>query len=343
MNHCQGIIDNGSLCTQLKGYGMGQYILRRLLLIPILLLGITAIDFTFINMAPGDPITAMLDPTEMRLMTQEDIDRRRAALGLDQPIAVRYLLWLKEVSTGNLGHSYIKAQPVARLMIDGIKNTILLMTLSLVATTIVGVALGIISALKPYSWLDYTLTALSFSGVAMPSFFFALILIFIGALKLGWFPTSGLITPGVPYSLGDQLLHMVLPLIALSIGGTASLLRYTRSSMLEVLQEEYVTTARAKGLSNAMINVRHAFKNAALPIITILGLQIPGLFGGAVIIETIFSIPGIGSTMVEAMGKSDYPVMMGGILLSGITVLFSNLLADVAYAFADPRIALSRE
>jgi peptide/nickel transport system permease protein len=322
---------------------MGQYILRRLILIPILLLGITAIDFTFINMAPGDPITSMIDPSEMRLMTQEDIDRRRAALGLDQPIAVRYLLWLKEVVTGNLGHSYVKAQPVSRLMSDGIKSTIVLMTLSLIFTTIVGVALGIVSALKPYSWLDYTLTALSFSGVAMPSFFFALILIFVGALKLGWFPTSGLITPGVPYSLGDQLLHMVLPLIALSIGGTASLLRYTRSSMLEILQEEYITTARAKGLSPTLVNVRHAFKNAALPIITILGLQIPGLFGGAVIVETIFSIPGIGSTMVEAMGNSDYPVMMGGILLSGITVLLSNLLADVAYAFADPRIALSGE
>jgi len=322
---------------------MGQYILRRLLLIPVLLLGITAIDFAFINMAPGDPITSMIDPAEMRLMTQEDIDRRRQALGLDQPITTRYLLWLKEVATGNLGHSYVKAQPVSRLMIDGIKNTILLMTLSLIFTSIVGVTLGIISALKPYSWLDYILTALAFSGVAMPSFFFALILIFVGALRLGWFPTSGLITPGVPYSLSDQLLHMVLPLIALSIGGTASLLRYTRSSMLEVLQEEYITTARAKGLSGRMINVRHAFKNAALPIITILGLQIPGLFGGAVIIETIFSIPGIGSTMVEAMGNSDYPVMMGGILLSGITVLFSNLLADVAYAFADPRIALSGE
>jgi len=320
---------------------MGQYILRRLLLIPILLLGITALDFTFINMAPGDPITAMLDPTEMRQMTKDDIERRRHALGLDQPIPVRYLLWLKEVATGNLGHSYVKAQPVARLMIDGIKNTILLMTLSLIATTIVGVTLGIVSALRPYSWVDYTLTALSFSGVAMPSFFFALILIFVGALRLGWFPTSGLLTPGAPPSFSDQLLHMVLPLIALSIGGTASLLRYTRSSMLEVLQEEYITTARAKGLASRVVNVRHAFKNAALPIITILGLQIPALFGGAVIIETIFSIPGIGSTMVEAMGNSDYPVMMGGILLSGITVLLSNLVADVAYAFADPRISMS--
>jgi peptide/nickel transport system permease protein len=308
-----------------------------------LLLGISAIDFTFINLAPGDPITAMIDPAEMRRMTDEDIARRRAALGLDQPIPVRYLLWLKEVATGNLGHSYIKAQPVMRLMIDGIKNTITLMALSLILTTIGGVSLGILSALRPYSWLDYALTTLSFAGVAMPSFFFALILIFVGALRLGWFPTSGLITPGAPSSVADRLLHMVLPLIALSIGGTASLLRYTRSSMLEVLQEEYITTARAKGLSTSSINLRHAFKNAALPIITVLGLQIPGLFGGAVIIETIFSIPGIGSTLVEATGNSDYPVMMGGILLSGITVLLSTLLADVAYAFADPRIELGGE
>jgi peptide/nickel transport system permease protein len=322
----------------MEGNRMGQYILRRLILIPILLLGITALDFTFISLAPGDPITAMLDPNEMRQLTQADIERRRRELGLDQPIPVRYALWLKEVARGNLGHSYVKAQPVSRLMIDGIRNTILLMTLSLLVTTIIGVLLGIISALRPYSWLDYTLTAISFSGVAMPSFFFALILIFVGALKLGWFPTSGLITPGVPPTISDRLMHMVLPLIALSVGGTASLLRYTRSSMLEVLQEEYITTARAKGLASWVINMRHAFKNASLPLITILGLQIPHLFGGAVIVETIFSIPGIGSTMVEGMQNRDYPVLMGGILLSGITVLVSNLLADVSYAFADPRI-----
>ncbi|MCW5852964.1 MAG: ABC transporter permease [Anaerolineae bacterium] len=317
---------------------MRQYILRRLILIPILLLGITALDYTFINLAPGDPITAMIDPQEMRQMTKEDIERRRHALGLDQPIPVRYTLWLKEVLRGNLGHSYVKAQPVSRLIVDGLKNTLALMTLSLIVTTLVGILLGIISALRPYSWLDYTLTALSFSGVAMPSFFFALILIFVGSLKLGWFPTSGLVTPGAPPSLVDQLRHMVLPLIALSVGGTASVLRYTRSSMLEVLSEEYITTARAKGLAERVIHARHAFKNASLPIITILGLHIPTLFGGAVIIETIFSIPGIGSTMVDAMNNRDYPVMMGGILLSGVTVLVSNLLADVTYAVADPRI-----
>lgn len=322
---------------------MTYYILRRLLLIPIMLLGITAIDFTFINMAPGDPITAMLDPNEMRQMSAEDVARRRAALGLDKPIPVRYGLWLKEVMTGNLGHSYIKALPVARLVIDGLKNTILLMTISIIISTVVGILLGITSALRPYSWFDYMLSALSFSGVAMPSFFLALILMFGGALKLGWFPTSGLMTPGVPFSLMDRLMHMVLPLITISVAGTAGVLRYSRSSMLEVLQEGYITTARAKGLTSAVVSLRHAAKNAALPVITILGLQIPGLFGGAVIVETIFNIPGIGGTMVEATNNSDYPVMMGGILISAITVLVCNLLADVAYAFADPRISLGGE
>lgn len=317
---------------------MTEYVIRRLLLIPILLLGITALDFAFINAVPGDPITAMISPDEMRQLTKADIEKRRHDLGLDQPVPVRYGIWLRELSRGNLGYSYIKAQSVFNMMVNGISNTFTLMVASLILTTIVGILLGMISALRPYSILDYVLTTVSFAGVAMPSFFFALILILVGSLRLGWFPTSGLRTPGVPLNIGDLLMHMAMPLAALSIGGTASLLRYTRSSMLEVLQQEYITTARAKGLAERVINLRHAFKNASLPVITILGLHIPVLFGGAVIVETIFSIPGIGSIMVEAMNTRDYPVIMGGILISGITVLFSSLIADVAYAFADPRI-----
>jgi len=317
---------------------MRQYIIRRLILIPILLLGITALGYLFINLAPGDPITAMINPMEMRSMTQAEIEQRRHNLGLDQPVPVRYVLWLREMLRGNMGNSYVKGRSVSELLRDGIRDTLLLMSLSLVITTIVGVTLGIISALRPYSWLDYTLTTLSFGGVAMPSFFFALMLIFIFSLRLGWFPTSGLRTPGVDSSLADSIKYMALPLLALSIGGTAGMLRYTRSSMMEVLQQEYITTARAKGLAEPGINVRHAFKNAALPLITILGLQIPHLFGGAVIVETIFNIPGIGTVLVEAMNNRDYPVFMGGMVLSGVLVLFSNLLTDISYAFADPRI-----
>ncbi len=317
---------------------MRQYLLRRLLLVPVLLLGITALDFVFINLAPGDPVTAMIDPNEMINISREDVEARREALGLNKPLVVRYGIWLRELARGNLGYSIVKAQPVATLMIDGLKNTILLLTLSLLGSTLIGIIFGIISALWPYSPLDYVLTTLSFAGIAMPSFFFALILIVVGAVQLGWFPTSGLVTPGAPPSFLDKLWHMALPLLALSIGGAAGMLRYTRASMLEVLHEDYVVTARAKGLSEKIINVRHALRNAILPLITLMGLSIPGLFGGSVIIETMFSIPGIGLVLISATQFRDYPVMMGGILMSGILVLLSNLIADIAYAVADPRI-----
>jgi len=317
---------------------MQQYLIRRLLLVPILLLGITALDFAFINLVPGDPVTAMIDPNEMINMSQEDVEARRESLGLNKPIIVRYGIWLRELARGNLGYSIVKAQPVAKLIVDGIKNTLLLVLLALIGSTVVGIVFGIISALRPYSPVDYVLTGLSFAGVAMPSFFFALILIVVGAVQLGWFPTSGLVTPGAPPSLLDKLWHMVLPLTALSVGGAASILRYTRASMLEILHEDYVITARSKGLSERIINLRHALRNAVLPLITLLGLSIPGLFGGSVIIETMFSIPGIGMVLLSATQFRDYPVMMGGILMSGILVLLSNLIADFAYAVADPRI-----
>jgi peptide/nickel transport system permease protein len=171
----------------------------------------------------------------------------------------------------------------------------------------------------------------------MPSFFFALILILFGSLKFGWFPTSGILTPG-DGSITDRVQYMVLPLIALSINGSGSIMRYMRSGLIEVTHEDYVTTARAKGLKDSTVVLRHAVRNALLPIITVLGLHIPALFSGAVIIESVFGIPGIGLTLVSAMNAKDYPVIMGGILLTGVLVLISSVLADIAYAFVDPRI-----
>jgi peptide/nickel transport system permease protein len=317
---------------------MSTYVIRRVLMIPILLFGISVIDFVFINIAPGDPVTVMLSPTDRINMSERDIERRREALGLNKPIHVRYVIWVGEVVTGNLGFSLVKSQPVSKMVVSAVKNTIVIMTLSLVLATTIGVILGVISALRPYSAVDYVLTAGSFIGVAMPGFFLSLILIRVGALELGWFPTSGLVTPGQPSSIADRLHHMVLPLIALSIGGTASILRYTRSSMLEVLREEYMTTARAKGLAGKVIVMRHALKNALLPLITVVALEVPGLFGGSVIVETIFNIPGMGQMMVEAMQGLDYPILMGGLLIISAIVIVCNLLADVAYALADPRI-----
>ncbi|MGH2558831.1 MAG: ABC transporter permease [Thermomicrobiales bacterium] len=316
---------------------MRQYLMRRVLLIPVLVIGITLLDFVFINLTPGDPVTAIVNPNELMQLDPEAVQARREALGLNKPLIVRYVIWLREMATGNLGYSIIKSQPVAEMMLDGLRNTIGLMALSLVITSIVGSTFGILSAMRPHSAVDYVLTAVAFVGVGMPSFFFALILILIGALQFGWFPTSGIVTPG-ENSLSDRLHHMVLPLIALSISGSGALMRYMRSSLIEVLHDDYVTTARAKGLGERVVLLRHAVRNALLPIVTILGLQIPELFGGAVIIETIFSIPGIGSILVEAMNTKDYPVIMGGILMTGILVLSSNLLADIVYSVVDPRI-----
>lgn len=316
---------------------MLQYLSRRVLLIPVLLLGITLLDFVFINLTPGDPVTAIVNPNELVGMDPAAVEARREALGLNQPLMVRYGIWLKEMATGNLGYSMVKSQPVASMMWSGLKNTVALMTLSLIISAIVGIVFGILAALRPHSLWDYVLTTFAFIGVGMPSFFFALILILFGALKLGWFPTSGILTPG-DGSIPDRLQYMVLPLIALSINGAGSIMRYMRSSLIEVMHEDYVTTARAKGLKGSVVVMRHGVRNALLPIVTILGLQIPTLFNGSVIIETLFNIPGIGLTLVNAMNTKDYPVLMGGILLAGVLVLVSSLIADIAYAFVDPRI-----
>ena len=316
---------------------MLQYLSRRVLLIPVLLLGITLLDFVFINLTPGDPVTAIVNPNELVGMDPAAVEARREALGLNQPLMVRYGIWLKEMATGNLGYSMVKSQPVASMMWSGLKNTVALMTLSLIISAIVGIVFGILAALRPHSLWDYVLTTFAFIGVGMPSFFFALILILFGALKLGWFPTSGILTPG-DGSIPDRLQYMVLPLIALSINGAGSIMRYMRSSLIEVMHEDYVTTARAKGLKGSVVVMRHGVRNALLPIVTILGLQIPTLFNGSVIIETLINIPGIGLTLVNAMNTKDYPVLMGGILLAGVLVLVSSLIADIAYAFVDPRI-----
>lgn len=306
-------------------------------MIPLLVLGITLIDFMFINLTPGDPVTALVNPNELVGMDPVQIEFRREQLGLNKPLAEQYWIWLREMATGNLGYSIAKSQPVSTLMWNGLKNTFVLMSLSIVISAVVGIVFGIISAVKPRSFVDYFLTAAAFVGVGMPSFFFALILINIGSLNLGWFPTSGILTPG-DGSIADRAQYLVLPLLALSINGSGSIMRYMRSSLIEVMNEDYVTTARAKGLKANTVIMRHAVRNALLPLITVLALQIPRLFGGAVIIETIFNIPGIGLTLVNAMNTKDYPLLMGGILLSGIMVLLSSLIADIAYALADPRI-----
>jgi peptide/nickel transport system permease protein len=317
---------------------MSTYILRRILLVFPLLLGVTIINYTIFALAPGDPVSAMIDPFELSQMTAEDLQDAREALGLNKPVPVRYLLWLGQAIQGNLGYSIWFNTPVFEVMLRALGNSMPVMIFALLISTIAGITLGIVSALKPYSLLDSVLTTFAFAGVAVPGFFFALLLIYAVAIRMDILPTGGVTTPGVEPSFGDRLSHIILPGIALAYETTGSLLRYTRSSLLEVLHQDYMTTARAKGLVEHIVVLRHGLRNALLPIITILGLRLPSMFGGAVLIETVFNYPGVGLTMVHATRMHDYPLLMGGVLMTAVLVLLSNLIADLSYTVADPRI-----
>jgi peptide/nickel transport system permease protein len=317
---------------------MSQYVLRRLALIIPLMFAITVVNYTIYVLSPGDPVSALINPESMRYLTEADLEKLREAMGLNRPFYVRYAIWLREALRGNLGWSTQMRLPVQEIIVRDLGNTLGLMGCALLFSTLAGIVLGIVSALKQYSMTDYILTGIAFGGIAVPGFFFALLLIYVVGLRLEWFPVGGIITVGAPPSLADRLWHMVLPVVALSYEGLSTLLRYTRSSMLEVVRQDYITTARAKGLAERTAILRHAFKNALLPVITITGLRLPSLVGGAVLIESVFNYRGIGHTLVSAAGGRDYPLLMGGLLVTAIMVLLSNLVADLAYAWADPRI-----
>jgi len=316
---------------------MGAYILKRLLVSIPVLIGITVIVFILINLAPGDPVTGMIDPT-LGDFSPELIARERAKLGLDKPLPVQYVLWLGRVVRGDLGYSLINRKPVAELIGRRIWPTVQLTLSALIVSVIVGIGIGILSAVKQYSWMDYVSTFLSFGAVSVPGFFLALGLIYVFALKLHWLPTSGMRTLGQPESLWDSTKYMIMPVAVLGIGSAAPLVRYARSSMLEVLHQEYVNTARAKGLREWTVILRHAFPNALIPLITVIGLRLPVLFAGSVIVEEIFHWEGMGTLNIWAVLNQDYTVLMGLNMIAGFLVLAANLVADVAYAFVDPRI-----
>lgn len=318
---------------------MRQYIVHRLLLAVPLLLGITVITYTIINVAPGDPITALINPEELALLSQAELQARREELGLNKPLPVRYLLWLKELGQGNLGFSIQNRRPVAQMILARLPASLALSATSIVLAMTLGVALGVVSALKQYSVLDYVLTVTAFFGLSVPGFFFALMGIFIFGVKLQWLPVFGMWTPGRPTTINlDLLHHAVLPVMALTITHIAGYMRYARAATLDALAGDYVTTARAKGLSEAVVLWVHVFRNALLPLVTIAGLVLPGLISGSFIIETIFSWPGIGQLGYTAILQRDYPLQMGIALMAAVAVLLANLLTDIAYSLVDPRI-----
>jgi peptide/nickel transport system permease protein len=318
---------------------MGAYILRRIIISIPVLLGITLLTFFAYNLAPGDPIDAMIDPSVA--MDPADLENLRQQLGLDQPAIVRYGIWLTQALQGNLGFSYRTGESVAQRILDRLPNTLQLTLTALAIAIGIGIPLGILSALRQYSSLDYSLTFFAFIGISIPSFFFALGAIYIFSLKLGLFPSSTMGDPDAEYYWLERIHHLILPALVLGLDRVASFLRYTRSSMLEVMSQDYMTTAKSKGLAENARVWRHGFRNALISVITIIGLSLPALFGGSVIVETIFAWPGMGQMAITAVTQRDYPVLMGVALVTSIAVLVSNLLADVAYAWADPRIRYS--
>lgn len=312
---------------------MRRYILKRLLLAIPVLLGITIIDYFIMSLA-GNPMDILAGPR----MTQEAIAFKAAKLGLDQPVWVQYFNWLSEVLRGNLGYSYKSYQPVAQMIGSHLDPTLLLMGASLVVGLLIAVPAGIYSAVHRYQKRDFAVVTASFLGSSVPGFFLALILIYLFTVRLGWLPSSGMETPGVGGDFLDVARHMVMPVIVLAASVAGSNIRYIRSAVLEILEMDYLRTAKAKGIGHFRVINKHALRNALLPIVTVIGMQIPTLFGGAVIVEQIFSWPGLGLITMNAITARDYPVIMGVCLLSAVVVLSANLLTDVVYALVDPTI-----
>ena len=320
---------------------MGQYLLRRLVISFPVLLGITLATYFIINLAPGDPIDALISPEIAASLGPGYREQQREALGLNKPVPVRYALWVTELAKGNLGFSLVDRQPIGHKVAERIWPTLRLMGCALIIALIVAIPLGILSAIKQYSFIDYLATVAGFTAISIPSFFLSLAAIYLFSLKLGWLPTAGMATVGKDPSMLDSLKHLVLPASILGLAEAAPLIRYTRSSMLEVIRQDYVTTARAKGLGERVVIVRHALRNALIPLVTVVALNLPRLLGGTVIVETIFAWPGMGKLAIAAVNGRDYPVIMAINLITATMILFSNLLADIVYALIDPRIKYS--
>lgn len=314
---------------------MIKYIIKRIIqAIPLLLL-ITIISFLIINLAPGDPVMMFVNPEKM---TKVDLDLIRHNLGLDKPLYVRYFIWLGGLLKGDLGISFFRNRPVLEILMEALPNTVVLALASIVLEVIVAIPAGIISAIKRNSISDYFFSTVSFIGISIPSFWFGLMLLLLFGAKLGWLPIGGMRDNYEQFVLMDRLRHLILPAIVLGMGNMAADMRYMRSAMLEVIRQDYIRTARSKGLAEKVVIMKHAFRNALLPLITLLGFTIPFLISGAAITESIFAWPGLGRIVVDASFTRDYPVIMGELVFTSVLVVLGSLIADILYAVADPRI-----
>jgi peptide/nickel transport system permease protein len=314
------------------------FILRRLLsAVPVMFI-ITFATFALMQMLPGGPLAAYENNPEI---SQKDIERLRHEMGLDRPIHVQYLAWLKNFAIGDWGYSFTTKRPVLTEIWERLPNTLYLTGLSLVVALLIAVPAGIISATRQYSVFDHVVTTLAYVGRSMPVYYSGLLLIIIFSIWLRWLPSGGMHTLGKSFSLLDSLRHLFLPLLSLSTLIAAKYVRFLRTSMLEVIHQDYIRTAAAKGLHDRVIIYKHAFRNAAIPLVTVVAIDLPVLFAGALFTETIYSWPGMGRLFVDSATRFDYSIVMGIVATIAFLVVVSNLLADVIYAILDPRITYS--
>lgn len=316
---------------------MWRYIVRRIFVqgIPVLL-GFTFVLYFVITIAPGSPVTHLRGVPNI---DEETIARRQAQLGLNDSFPVQYVKWLGRVLRGDLGLSFDSSRrPVSELILERMPATILLSASSIVLGWVIGIPVGILSARYQYSALDYVITFLAFVGISAPSFFFGLLLLYVFAARLNVLPAGGFFLAGEPRTLVGYVQYLLLPSITLGLGSIAGIARYMRSSLLEVMGQDFLRTARAKGLSENKVVYKHALRNALLPILTLMGFSIPSIFSGAVIVENIFAWPGLGSLAIQAVNERNYPVIMGINLMFAVLIFLGSLIADISYAVVDPRI-----
>lgn len=311
---------------------MTVYILRRLLGTLPLMVGVSLVIFGLLHAIPGGPLAVYLDNP---FITADQIALLKRQLGLDRPLHSQYLAWFGAFARGEWGSSFSSGEPVQRLIGGRVPATLMLMGTSLLMAMAIAVPSGVYSAVRQYSAFDYCLTVFSFLSISMPVFWFGLMLQLLFAVKLRWLPVGGFGDVG---NVADHLRHLILPAIVLSLFTSGRWSRFTRSGVLEVLRQDYVRTARAKGLSNRIVVFHHALRNALLPLVTIMALDLASLFSGAVVTETVFAWPGMGSLLIQAVSAVDYPTLLAILMTSSFTIILCNLVADVMYGFLDPRI-----
>jgi peptide/nickel transport system permease protein len=317
---------------------LANFLLRRLFHGLTILLGVSMLVFIAVELAPGDAIDAMMPPESFS--TEAARVAMRHKLGLDQPAPIVYFRWLGRVVRGNLGYSLTSQKPITDVIAKRLPASLELMGFALVLSIIVGISSGIIAAIKQYSWIDYLVTFFSLFWLSIPAFFLGLLMIYLFAVRLDWFPAFGATTADANHPLLDRGQHLILPGIALGLDLAATITRYTRASLIDVLHADYLRTARAKGLKEWTVVARHGLKNALIPIITVVAFRMSYLIGGAVIIETVFQWPGLGLLTLNAATQKDYPLIMALALIVTLVVVVSSFIADVLYTLIDPRIRI---